>query len=341
LQESKKIVVSDLDSQIRVDLFLSKVLDESRNQIEKLISSKNIIINNKKISKPSFKVKNNDIIELKLTKHSSENKNNLSQNIDFDIEILYEDEYLMVLNKPSNLVVHSAPSVSEATLVDWLKTKNISLSTLSGEERHGIVHRLDKNTTGAILIAKDNKTHQLLSEQLSNKTMGRFYLAIINQPLKENILVDKPILRNPSNRLKMTFLSESLKSKFRNLKSRDAKTYFHKFNLSKNQQEELILCKLFTGRTHQIRVHLNALNRYVLGDDLYKFKSVNNKINTIMLHAYLLYFDHPVTKNKIFIKAPLNNKMDDYLIKKFNLNLKTEEKDKELNETLIEIDKKF
>lgn len=122
--------------------------------------------------------------------------------MDFDIDVLYEDEDLLVLNKPSNLVVHGASSVKNATLVDWLIEK-YTLSNLGGEIRAGLVHRLDKDTSGAILIAKNNFTHQKLSEQLADKSMGRIYLALIDLPLKEDkIIVEKFLMRSPSNAIK-------------------------------------------------------------------------------------------------------------------------------------------
>jgi 23S rRNA pseudouridine1911/1915/1917 synthase len=173
--------------------------------------------------------------------------------------------------------------------VDWLKSKNISLSTISGEERHGIVHRIDKETTGALVIAKNNFAHQKLSEQLQDKSMGRIYLAIIDLPLKENCEIDRPIGRNPKNRLKQTIMPNG----------RNAKTRFLKLC---GEKEELIACKLFTGRTHQIRVHLNSINRHIIGDELYGAKESDERI---MLHAYILYLIHPTTGKKIFFEAPL------------------------------------
>jgi 23S rRNA pseudouridine1911/1915/1917 synthase len=213
----------------------------------------------------------------------------------------------MVINKPSGLVVHPAPSVKEATLVDWLVKKGISLSTISGEERHGIVHRIDKETTGALVVAKDNKVHEMLSEQLQDKSMGRYYLALIDCPLKEDIVVDKPIGRNPKNRLKMDVVAHG----------KSAKTAFKKL-VSTEHGTELIAAKLFTGRTHQIRVHLNTLGRHILGDDLYGFKSKRDKISRVNLHAYLLYLVHPVTGEKMEFTAPLFDDMKTYMIKYFD-----------------------
>ena len=183
----------------RIDKVLASELDVSRNQVEKLVKDGLVSVNGKIITKNSFKVTEGDEIAYEF----KEAEKREPVEIDFDVEILYEDEYLLVVNKPSGLVVHPAPSVKEPTLVDWLVKKGISLSTISGEERHGIVHRIDKETTGALVVAKDNKVHEMLSEQLQDKSMGRYYLALIDCPLKEDVVVDKPIGRNPNNRLKM------------------------------------------------------------------------------------------------------------------------------------------
>jgi len=212
----------------------------------------------------------------------------------------------MVVNKPSGLVVHPAPSVKEATLVDWLVHKGVSLSTISGEERHGIVHRIDKDTTGALVIAKTNEAHQKLSEQLQDKSMGRYYLALIDYPLKDSGIVEKPIGRNPNNRLKMDVIQNG----------KEAKSAFYKLTET-SKQIELIAIKLFTGRTHQIRVHLENLGRHILGDNLYGFKSKKDTIKRVYLHAYKLYMNHPTTGKEMEFVAPLFPDMQTYMDKEF------------------------
>ena len=287
----------------RIDKILAQELDVSRNQVEKLVKDGLVSVNGKTITKNSVKVVEGD--EIAYAFKEAEKREPVE--IDFDVEILYEDEYLLVINKPSGLVVHPAPSVKEATLVDWLVKKGISLSTISGEERHGIVHRIDKETTGALVVAKDNKVHELLSEQLQDKSMGRYYLALIDCPLKEDTVVDKPIGRNPNNRLKMDVVPHG----------KTAKTAFKKL-LETGHGTELIAAKLFTGRTHQIRVHLNTLGRHILGDDLYGFKSKRDKIARVNLHAYLLYLTHPITGKKMEFIAPLFDDMKQYMVKYFD-----------------------
>ncbi len=287
----------------RIDKILAQELDVSRNQVEKLVKDALVSVNDKVVTKTSYKVAVDDVISYTF----KEAEKRAPVEIDFDVEILYEDEYLLVINKPSGLVVHPAPSVKEATLVDWLVKKGISLSTISGEERHGIVHRIDKETTGALVVAKDNKTHEALSAQLQDKSMGRYYLALIDCPLKEDVLVDKPIGRNPNNRLKMDAVYHG----------KAAKTAFKKL-LETAHGTELIAAKLFTGRTHQIRVHLNTLGRHILGDDLYGFKSKRDKIARVNLHAYLLYLTHPISGKKMEFTAPLFDDMKRYMAKYFD-----------------------
>jgi 23S rRNA pseudouridine1911/1915/1917 synthase len=277
---------------IRLDKFLAKKLNISRNQIENLIKKGHIKINNKNVKKGGIKLKEKDTIEITFPKKEEY----IPKKADFDIPILYEDEFLLVINKPPGVVVHPANSYKAPTLVDWLKENGFSLSTIAGEERFGIVHRIDKETSGALVIAKDNKTHQFLSEQLKNKNMGRYYLMLLNIPLKEPKCIDKAIGRNPKDRKKMAIVKNG----------KNAKTLF--IPIEKN----LTAAKLYTGRTHQIRVHLKSIGRYILGDETYGKKDANR----VMLHAREIYFTHPNGK-KISIIAPL---FEDFLSKLKGIN---------------------
>lgn len=287
----------------RLDKFLVSVLDISRNQIEHFIKNKFVKVNEKVIVKTGFKLKTNDEIEVQFPKLE------LSEplEIDFDVEIIYEDDDILVLNKPSGLVVHPAPSVKEATLVDWLKKRGISLSTISGEERNGIVHRIDKDTTGALVIAKNNEAHQNLSEQLQDKSMGRIYLALIDLPLKDDIEIEQKIGRNPNNRLKQSVTTRG---------GKESKTRFIKIANNETSKIELISAKLFTGRTHQIRAHLSHINRHILGDALYGYKK-DDKIPRVMLHAYYLYLRHPKSGEILFFEAKLFDDMKEIINENF------------------------
>ncbi|EMJ7364188.1 RluA family pseudouridine synthase [Campylobacter jejuni] len=297
-----------VDENSRLDVFLAKKLNQSRNQVALLIEKDCVQVNDKIQDKNSFKLKNGDIISIASLKFCDEIKPQFE--VDFDIDVLYEDEDLLVLNKPSNLVVHGASSVKNATLVDWLIEKKYTLSNLGGEIRAGLVHRLDKDTSGAILIAKNNFTHQKLSEQLADKSMGRIYLALIDLPLKEDkIIVEKFLMRSPSNAIKKIAIDKE--NKF----SKNAKSAF--INVVKTENLTLMAAKLFTGRTHQIRAHLASLNRHILGDGLYGY---NGKYGCrIMLHAYFLYFIHPKTKEQIFVKAPLMEDFKNIMFEQINL----------------------
>jgi len=301
----------------RLDKILTDHLEESRNQVEQLIKEGLVRVNGSVVIKRGKKLSAGDKIEYQFKEIIAKEP----VVVDFDVEILYEDEVMMVVNKPSGLVVHPAPSVKEATLVDWLIQKGVSLSTISGEERHGIVHRIDKDTTGALVIAKTNEAHQKLSEQLQDKSMGRYYLSLIDYPLKESGIVEKPIGRNPNNRLKMDVI----------LNGKEAKSAFCKL-LESEKKIELVAVKLFSGRTHQIRVHLESLGRHILGDELYGFKSKKDTIKRVYLHAYKLYLFHPTTGKRLEVVAPLFPDMQEFIDKNFQKG----EVDEKINPNLID-----
>lgn len=477
----------------RLDVFLSSQLGISRNQISSLIKSAAVRVNGAVQTKPGYKLSAGELVRIDYPAPAPQQTS--EERLNFDVEILYEDDDLLVVNKPAGLTVHPAASVKEPTLVDWLKSRGYLLSTLGGELRAGIVHRLDKLTSGALLVAKNNAAHAALSAQLSDKSMGRIYLALIDLPLKEPCVIERPIARNPANRLKMGIVpgGRSAKSAFYEIlsgaeltelqnsaercdeilgagdgtaagtdkisaadkilaanasasrisakdkilgdamdkismgdagkisatdkildattdtgkisamyaggdkilnASRDAdmsKILATDASASKNagmdkilndyagadnadeisnncmrsadkipiqsadkipssragnadkiltadmsadqtraarltenkalnfknpaqnyklppinlKSFNLVAAKLFTGRTHQIRVHLSSINRHILGDHLYGFKSENAKISRILLHAYLLYFIHPRSGKEVKICANL------------------------------------
>ena len=290
----------------RLDTFLTTEIGQSRSQIAGLIKNMYVFVNNKKVSRPGVKLKEGAIVKVEFP----EAKQEKALDIDFDVEILYEDDDVLVINKPSGLTVHPAPSVKEATLVDWLKHKGVRLSTISGEERHGIVHRLDKGTSGTMVVAKNNKAHEFLSKQLQDKSMGRYYIAVVTPPLKEDVtIIESNIGRSAHNRLKMACGLEHGKY---------AKTMFKHLALSADEKTQLIACKLFTGRTHQIRVHLESMNRHILGDYIYGLSPKIEKAERILLHAYLIYFIHPSTKEKLYFKADFDKIMQDTVTNKFD-----------------------
>ena len=342
----RKICVDEI---ARLDVFLAKCLKSTRSQVSALIKNGGVKCNGKACEKGSFRLKMGDELEIfELLPQNPTPK----YAINFDIAVLYEDEDILVLNKPAGVVVHSASSVKEATLVDWLLERNYTLSTLGGQVRAGLVHRLDKGTSGAIIIAKNNASHEHLSKQLQNKALGRFYLALTNLPLKnDKMIIEKALIRCPKNRLKKMAVNGSVrgaraaKSAFvnllcgrdlglnlsensafgvnlnenSNLNSGENLNFCENsgLNLSKNSSKNskkslnskpnssinLIAAKLFTGRTHQIRAHLESLNRHILGDKLYGYKGKDYE--RVMLHAYFLYFTHPKTSKQMLVKAPV------------------------------------
>lgn len=289
----------------RLDVFLASEIEQTRSQVAQLIKKECVYVDDKVVSRAGVKLKPEQVVRIEFP----EAKVVEALEINFDVEVLFEDDDVLVINKPTNLTVHPAPSVKEATLVEWLKHKNIRLSTISGEERHGIVHRLDKGTSGVMVVAKNNEAHQFLSEQLQDKSMGRHYLAVIEPPLKEDLtIVDKPIKRSPNNRLKMGCAHGG----------KEAKTAFSFLALSEDENTQLIACKLFTGRTHQIRVHLETMSRHIIGDHLYGDTKKDDKSERILLHAYEIHFIHPTTKEMHTYVAPLDEYMSKYIQNKFN-----------------------
>jgi len=302
--ETRKYIVNNHQ---RIDNFLAQMLNQTRTQVANFIKNGFVSVDGKKSLKPGLKLKPQQTVFVSIPQAQK----TTPLEVNFDVEIIYEDEHLLVINKPSGVIVHPAPSVKEATLVDWLKKRGISLSTISGEERHGIVHRLDKGTSGVMVVAKTNQAHTKLSAQLEDKSMGRYYLAVITPPFKEITTVEKPIARNPKNRLKMGIVSGG----------KEAKTAFLPLVLSKDEKTQLIACKLFTGRTHQIRVHLESLSRHIIGDEVYGAKISKISSEQILLHAYIIYFVHPVTKEKMSFKVKYDEVFEKYISKKFDMEI--------------------
>lgn len=324
------------DLKTRLDIFLSKELNISRSQSLNLIKKNLVKVNDKIVNKSGAELKNSDLIEISKV----ESNDTLEKKSDIYIQRIYEDDDILVINKPPFLATHGAASLKEESLVDWLKTHRIQLSNIAGEKKEGIVHRLDKQTSGAMVIAKNNATHSFLSEQLRSRQMGRLYIAIIDLVLKEDIEIECYLARNPKNRLK--FSKCNLKANASDIKTNDikflmpqnssarySKSNFYKILLSNDLKKELILAKLSTGRTHQIRAHLESINRHIIGDNLYGY---NGEEYRIMLHSYILYLQHPKL-GKMSFQARLFDDMNFYLEKYFNM--------ESVNEVLADISNRF
>ena len=267
-----------------------KFVIEKSSRIQKLIDDGYAIVNGN-TAKSSYKVKIGDSIVL--TVPDPEPLDIKAENIPLDI--VYEDEHLLVINKPQGMVVHPAPGNYEGTLVNALLYHcKDSLSGINGVMRPGIVHRIDKDTSGLILVAKTNEAHLSLSQQIQSKTAKRHYECIVCGIMKtKKGIIDAPIGRHPSNRLKMAVTPTN---------SKDAVTHFEVIEHLNNAT--YVACDLETGRTHQIRVHMLYIGHPIVGDPLYLSKNSYN-LNGQALHAKSIRFTHPVTKERMEFSTPL------------------------------------
>ena len=280
--ESKLIInVSDEETGERIDSFLSGKTEFTRTRIQQLIKERNIMVNGK-ATKSSYKIEKDDEIAIEVPE--AETTEIKPENI--KIDIVYEDSYIAVINKQAGLVVHPAHGHCSGTLVNAILYHIKDLSGINGEIRPGIVHRLDKDTSGLIVIAKNDKVHAALTEMFQEKKIRKTYLAILKGKLnKSEGKVVTQIGRDKNDRKKMTVIDDITKGK-------TAITNYRV--ISQNSLFTLVKVNIETGRTHQIRVHMRHLGYPILGDSVYGRKD-NEKRQ--MLHAYRLKFLHPVTGN--------------------------------------------
>lgn len=278
-----EIVVSD-NERIRIDKYLINNTDMSRNKIQKLINDGKIRVNGGLV-KASYLVNINDKIEI--DEDTSEEINVEPEEMKLDI--VYEDNYLLVVNKPSGMVVHPGNGNYHHTLVNGLMYYcNNNLSKVNGDIRPGIVHRIDADTSGLLLVAKNDMVHNDLAKQIQEKSVDRKYIALVQGVIKEDsATIDAPIGRSANDRKKMCVTSEN---------SKDAITHIKV--LERYKTATLIECKLETGRTHQIRVHMNYINHPVVNDPVYGLKKQVDGYQSFgqMLHAKEIGFVHPITK---------------------------------------------
>ena len=268
----------------RIDVFLTKETDYSRTKIAKAIKDGFVLVNDRKISS-SYKVKEGDIIFIDIPEEEIDVVPE-----EMDLNIVYEDDYLAVINKSSGLVVHPAVGNYHHTLVNGLMYHFNSISK-EGSVRPGIVHRLDKDTSGLMIVAKDDKTHELLSNKIKNKEIERHYLALVWGVVSHDRgRIEAPIGRDISDRQKYTVTDLNGKDSITN------------FTVIKRYKEVTLLdCKLETGRTHQIRVHMNYIGHPIVNDPVYCNKKTINSFGQ-MLHSYTLKFVHPITKEALSFK---------------------------------------
>ena len=273
-----KIVIDDLTEEKRLDTYLADYLqDFSRSKLSNEIKKGAVLVNSKE-TKPSYTIKSGDIIELNIQdsilKIEPEN---------LPLDIVYEDENMAVINKPSGMLTHPTTIETSGTLVNALLYKfGNNLSDINGEFRRGIIHRLDRNTSGLLMIAKNNKTHEYLVEKMKNHEISKKYLAIVKGVIDENeFIINKPIGRNPNQPQKMG-VYENGKESISEIKV-----------LKRFKDASLIEVHLITGRTHQIRVHLSSIGHPVYNDTLYGFGKMKIKTEEQVLQSYKLSFPKP------------------------------------------------
>lgn len=269
------------NDRVRIDKYVMDNTDISRSKVKRMIDSGNILVNNKKV-KASYNLKLDDNIYI--NDDYTEEVEIKPENIPLDI--VYEDDYLLVVNKKSGMVVHPAVGNYSGTLVNALMYHINKISSVNGSIRPGIVHRIDADTSGLLLVAKTDEVHNDLASQISNKTVLRKYIALVQGViLEDTATIDAPIGRDKNNRKKMAVTE---------VNSKNAITHIRV--LERLKKATLIECVLETGRTHQIRVHLAYINHPVVNDPVYGYKKMDDKNFGQMLHASTIGFIHPITK---------------------------------------------
>ena len=286
-----EIIVAIDEAGERVDAFLRRKTELSRSRVSELILSGALSINGKEQLKPSYKVESGQCISLAVP--DTQAVDIAPQNI--PIDILYQDRDIVVINKPCGMVVHPAAGNEDGTLVNALMYHIRDLSGIGGEMRPGIVHRLDKDTSGLILVAKNDKAHIVMSEQFKSRTMETHYRAVAFGSFSQDTdLIDAPIARHPVDRKKMAVVPDGKPSQteWRVIERLRGATYLD--------------VHLLTGRTHQIRVHMQSVGHPLLGDKIYApHIKTSVHVPRLMLHAYSLAFTHPVTGEHMELTAPI------------------------------------
>jgi 23S rRNA pseudouridine1911/1915/1917 synthase len=295
-----KLIVENIEDGIRLDLYISKELNDiSRSYVQKLIQQGKVRVNDKVIDSKKYKINENDIIDIAIPEPE---KLELAPE-DIPICIVYEDNDVIVVNKPQGMVVHPAPGHYNGTLVNALLYHSKNLSSINGIIRPGIVHRIDKDTSGLLMVAKNNNSHNFLAAQLKEHSINRIYIALVHGNIKTNSgTIDAPIGRHPVNRLKWAVTEKN---------SKRAVTHFKV--LERYNEYTLTQLKLETGRTHQIRVHMAYLGYPLVGDPLYGIKKKKFNLNGQALHAKVLGFVHPTTLEYMEFNSILPNHFEDLL----------------------------
>lgn len=294
----EKIIV-DIQN-VRLDSYIASRYDISRTMVQKLIEEGNILVNEKE-KKISYKVQIGDIIKINIPKPQETNIK--PENI--PIEIVYEDDDIIVVNKPKGMVVHPANGNHDGTLVNAIMAVcKGSLSGIGGEIRPGIVHRLDKDTSGLLIIAKNDRAHVNMSNQIKNREVKKIYIALVRGNVnEEEATINMPIGRSTKDRKKMAVRKDG----------KEAITHFKV--LKRYSKYTLLEVKIDTGRTHQIRVHMSQIGHPIIGDMVYSNGKNEFSVSGQMLHAKSLDFKHPITGKDMHLEADLPQYFKDVLDK--------------------------
>ena len=290
MSEMKIFVVEEEDKGTRLDQYLVKQLDLTRTRVQNLIKENNIKVNNEK-TKVAYKIEPNDSVRVYIPEVVEKD----IEAEDIKLDIVYQDGDIAIINKYSGMVVHPAHGHYSGTLVNAILFQIKDLSGINGEMRPGIVHRLDKDTSGLIIVAKNDKAHTKLTEMFKNKEIKKTYLAIVKGKVsKETGRIETNIGRDEKDRKKMSVSRDEKKGKL-------AITTYKV--IDSNERYSLLYVNIETGRTHQIRVHMKHIGYPILGDIVYG--RPDNKIMRQMLHAYKLEFKHPITSEEMVLEAQL------------------------------------
>lgn len=296
MMEEISFIVDESMVNERIDKVLLAKAGFSRTRIQKLIEDGLAAVNEETV-KSNYRLKLNDEVILTVPE-AAEYK---VEAVKMDLNIVYEDDDIIVIDKPRGLIVHPTHTTTEATLVNGVLYHCRNLSGINGVLRPGVVHRIDKNTTGLIIMAKNDKAHTFLSEQLADKTMSRKYYALVHGVIPHDVgTVDAPIGRDPKDRQKMTVTDRN---------SKEALTKF--FVLERFEKHTLLECHLMTGRTHQIRVHMEYIRHPLVNDTTYTSRKL--KGSGQLLHAFELTFIHPSSRQRMTLTCPRPGDFEEYL----------------------------